>query len=108
MDVFSEVLTAGRETFRRAALHAASALGLFEVLPGDERELQRLLGTSKSLRGLVDVLVAEGVLARDGALLRVAARAEVPPLPREGWGLLAEVLRSGSPIHPPSGELERR
>lgn len=104
MDVFGLAVTAGGEFLRAAAVGAAHELGVFEALAraGTVDEVAAALGVgARRLRPLLDVLVADGVLARDGDRFRVAgevpARAEVV---RAGWGLLADVVRDDRPLPP--------
>ncbi|HLL23936.1 MAG TPA: methyltransferase, partial [Kofleriaceae bacterium] len=90
MDVFGSALATGSQLLRDAALDAAYELGVFDQLP--------CAPTSRRMRALFDVLVAHGVLVREGD---VFARGVVPPRPvvlRAGWGLLAEVIRSDQPL----------
>jgi hypothetical protein len=99
-DVFSAVAVSARGYLRDAAVTAAYHLGLFAALPATVEELARAVGAApRRLRALLDVLVLEGALGRDGARLVAAT---LPPRPAasppHGWGRLAEVLRRDRPL----------
>ncbi len=99
MDVFASAAGDSGAFLRAAAIAAGHDLGLFAggSAAGGRR-----------LRALVDVLVALGALVRDGDRL---VRGTVPPRPdiaRDGWGLIADVIRRDRPLTLPGGELERR
>ena len=101
MDVFGIALAAGRDLLRDAAIDAAYELGIFDRLPWTFEGSHRL-------RALVDLLVAIGVLAREGERL---SRGDVPPRPavaRAGWGLMADVIRRDQPLPVEGGEIELR
>ena len=98
MDVFGLALAAGGDLLRDAAIDAAYELGIFERLPWTFEGSHRL-------RALVDLLVAMGVLVRDGERV---SRGDVPPRPivaRAGWGLMAEVIRRDRPLPVEGGEV---
>jgi hypothetical protein len=95
VDLFADV---SREYLRDAAVYAAHALGVFDA--------ETVVGGPPRMRALYDVLALEGPLVKQGDGYLVAA---VPPVPRtpepEGWGRLAEVLRTGQPLV--AGEIAR-
>ena len=98
MDVFGNALAAGGDVFRDAAVDAAYELDLIE----------RPRVEGHRMRALVDVLVAMGVLVREGGQL---VRGAVPPRPvvtRAGWGLMADVIRRDTPLPVAGGEIELR
>ena len=91
-----------REFFQQAATNAAHELGVFEVLDGAElsaEEVTASLGVSRHrLRALFDVLCAEGAISRSrDAAFTVGSVPDLCDLPRSGWGLLAEAIRSDRP-----------
>lgn len=95
-DIFVQVVRDSRSFFRQAAVNAAHELGLFEALADGPRALPSLAeGLSlppNRLRPLIDVLRFEGAL-RPG--VDPPPRA---PLPSEGWGRLADVIRCDRPL----------
>lgn len=110
--MFTDVFRSGHPYLRQAALRAAADLELPAAASGpvELAELARRLGVGEArLRALVDVLVLEGVLSREGPLLRIAAPFPPlpPPGPAEGWGCLAEVLRHGRPLEEPDPQRRR-
>src|SRR5882672_5035839 len=84
---------------RDAAIAAGHDLGLFGGRPP---------GDSRRMRALVDVLVALGALARDGARLVAADVPTRPDIARAGWGLITEVIERDRPLSVEDGELARR
>lgn len=98
MDIFAIADGAGGAFLQAAAIAAAYELGVFAALalPRTFEDLAAQLDVQRGrdrLRALVDVLVATGAITHEGSLL---ARGQVPmrpQVPREGWGLLAEVIR---------------
>ena len=91
MDVFGAIVASSRGFMRDAAVGAAAALGVFGALPGTAEEVARRLDlpNPRRLRPLLDVLALEGI---------TAPPARLPSLPRQGWGLLAEVIRRDRPL----------
>ncbi len=113
-DVFTGAAGEARPFLLAAAAEAAHELGIFAALaaaPLTPSELAgRLALDARRLRPLLDVLVLEGALSRDDggpgeARFAVARAPERQALPREGWGLLADALRSGRPL--PSPDIAR-
>ena len=112
MDVFSSVAQgSSRDYLRAAAVQAALELGIFERLEEGARSMDELswhLGVTSThrLQALLDVLVLEKILAREGEGedAQVALQhpiAPAPLLPRAGWGMLAEVIRNDAPLDEP-------
>lgn len=98
MDVFGAALGASGQFLRDAAIDAAYALNLVDGCAAP---------TGHRLRALVELLVAMGVLRRDGERF---VRGDVPPRPanvaRAGWGLLAQVIETDVPLSlPPSARM---
>ncbi len=110
MDVFSQTMERARGYLREAASQAARELGLFDVLPRPREALAASLGVKpRRLEALVRALLLEGVLCEAGGALHASAAAPARPVPREGWGRLAEAIRSDRPIAPgETAELLRR
>jgi hypothetical protein len=98
MDVFSEALRASRY-LSDAAAAAAHELGIFEALPAPAGDLGERLGLpARRLRALVRVLLLDGAVLEEGGQLRLGAVPAHRPLPRGGWGRLAEVIRADRPV----------
>ena len=85
MDVFSAALDSGFAFLRDAAIAAAHELGLFDAPAAARAE-----SPSRRMRALLAVLDAIG--AFDGP------PPPCPQVPREGWGRLAEVIRTDRPL----------
>jgi O-methyltransferase domain len=102
VSVFGVAVEAGGRMMCDAAVDAAFELGVFDALPATFDELAAATGVRAGhrLRTLVDVLVALGAIVRREA--GVLAVGTPPPRPshviREGWGRLAEVIRSDRPL----------
>lgn len=98
-DFFSDLPRGSHDYFTAAAAAAGHELGLFEALPGTAGALaERLRVGPRRLRALVRALLREGALVEsDGVLLAGSVPAQ-RPLPREGWGQLARVIREDRPL----------
>lgn len=101
MGVFE--IGAAEELFRAAAIAAAYDLGVVAALatPRTIDDLVVAIGIEHGVhrvRALSAALVHAGVLARDGDQLRLAAVPVRPEVVREGWGRLAEVIRTNRPL----------
>lgn len=119
MDVFDLAAGAGADFLRAAAIDAAYELGVFDALvtPQTFDALADRVDVRRGrwrLRALVDALVALGSMRRSPAQLHaegVLSVVAVPPrsvVPRAGWGLLADVIRTGRPLPVERGAAERR
>ena len=105
VDIFPLMDPDGRAYLRRAAFQGAHELGLFQALSGrpggmSAVELASSLGTApRRLRALLDVLVLEQALGRMDNLyfLQMTPPFETP-LPRRGWGLVADTIRQDRPL----------
>jgi SAM-dependent methyltransferase len=99
VDVFTAVLRDARPFLRDAAIAAAHDLGLFAALPAPHDAIAARLGVSpRRLASLVRVLSLEAVLTQEGGIVRAP---QVPPrkaVPPEGWGRLAQVVRTDRPL----------
>ena len=99
MGVFANVAL-----FPDAALAAAYELGLFDSLAIRARtvdELAEAVGIASGrhrVRALVDALVETGALVRVGDEVACGVLPSRPEVVREGWGRLAEVMRSDRPL----------
>ena len=110
MDVFGAALGESGQFLRGAAISAAHELGVFGV-SGTLDEIADALGMGpgrRRLRALLDVLVALGVMSREGERFNAASVPGRVDVPREGWGLLADVIREDKPLSLERGEHERR
>jgi hypothetical protein len=100
VDVFA--LTPETEAFYAAAARAAAAeLGILDHLdaPHSVAELAAATATRpRRLAALLDALCLDGTLRRDGPRFARGTWRPTPAQPRQGWGLLAEVLRSDRPL----------
>ncbi len=94
--------------FQDAAIAAADELGWFELLAVRGHTQEELAAGSGITRGphrvdaLIRALISIGALVRDDDVLSLG---EVPPrtaVVREGWGLLADVMRSDLPVPLPA------
>jgi SAM-dependent methyltransferase len=123
-DVFGAALGDAGQFLRDAAVAAAHELGVFSALSGSRTtsegqtldELAKELGVAKGvrrLRALVELLAGIGMLSRhvcDGAV-RFAVAGEPPSkpdVPKDGWGQLADVIRTNKALDVPGGEQELR
>jgi hypothetical protein len=98
-DVFSGLLGGSREYLRDAAAAAAHELGLFQALPAPVAALPGALGVgARRLGVLVRALILQGALIEADGMLHPGAVPALRSLPREGWGLLARVLRDDRPL----------
>lgn len=94
--------------FQDAAIAAAHELGWFELLAARGRTLDELAATSGIASGhhrvaaLARALISIGALVRQGDVLTPGAVPPRPEVVREGWGLLAEVMRSDRPLPLPT------
>lgn len=102
-----------------AAIAAGHDLGIYEALakrgPMALDELAGAIGVVAGrhrVRALLDVLAAIGAIRCDRSATPTFAAAATPPprpvVPRAGWGLLAEVIRSDRPLPLEQGEGQRR
>jgi len=116
VDVFGTAVAVGGAFLRDAAVAAGHDLGIFEALarggPASLDDIAEAIGVSagrRRLRALLDVLAAQGAIARerpDAGFAaetppRFAAVATAPAHPfvaRAGWGLLADVIRNDRPL----------
>jgi hypothetical protein len=91
VDVFA--LSDGTRAFYcAAAFRAAEELGVFAALPCDDATLAARLGVApRRLQALLDVLRLEG-------LFTSSPRRPPGNVPAEGWGRLAEVIRTNRPL----------
>jgi hypothetical protein len=104
-DVFTLPMRDARTYLRDAAIGAAHELRLFEALPSPADEIACRLGVSAHrLRALVCVLLRDGALAVEDGQLHRANLSPRRALPYEGWGRLADVIRTDRPI--PSDGIE--
>ncbi len=117
MDVFGVALATGGAFLRDAAIAAACELGVFEALiisrtiPRTIGELAAAIDVARGthrLRALVDVLVAIGALVREGDRVRAVAIPPRPAVPRAGWGVLADVIRTNTPLASEGGDAALR
>lgn len=106
MDVFGAAAGAAGDFLCDAARAAAHELGVFDVLT-EPRTLDELgdalaIGEGRRrLRRLLDLLAALGDLARTRdrfVTVRVPPR---PVVPRTGWGQIADVIRTDTPLPAP-------
>jgi hypothetical protein len=100
VDVFA-LSPEARAALLGAARAAAVELRLVEALavPRTVDELAAALAVApRRLRALVDVLVLDGALGRDGARLRPGRLETTAPMVAAGWGQLAEVIRRDRPL----------
>ncbi|HEY4060232.1 MAG TPA: class I SAM-dependent methyltransferase, partial [Kofleriaceae bacterium] len=104
------------ESLRDATIAAAHELGIFDVFgqPLGHRywiEIARGIGLrhpTARLHALLEALVALGALTHENEpyqLGRVPPRESLVPTVDEGWGKLAEVIRTDRPLQGPQGEL---
>jgi len=93
---------------RDAAIAAAHELDLFELLRVPTRVDELAFGGHRRLQRLLDALVAIGILAREQRRYVVVDVPTRPVVPRDGWGLLADVIRTDRPLALPTGELHAR
>lgn len=114
MDVFGVALGEAGDFLRAAAIEAAHALGVFGALaePRTVDEVAGALGIGtgrRRLRRLLDVLAAMELVVRARDRYMVT---HVPPragaVAPAGWGLLADVIRSDTPLPPAGPESDRR
>jgi SAM-dependent methyltransferase len=109
-DIFCQVFEDHRVFFREAAILAGLALGLFDRLVHPftcEHLCVHLNIRPHRLRALLNVLVLERFLGyhRETNTYVTAKYPEGRPvLPEYGWGLLAQVIRSDSPL----GDIDSR
>ena len=107
MGVFE--IGAAAEVFRASAIAAAYDLGVVDALttprtPRTTRTIDELAAAIGIERGvhrvhaLVAALVHEGVLGRVGDRIGLGEVPERPEVVREGWGRLAEVIRTNRPL----------
>ncbi|HTL35438.1 MAG TPA: methyltransferase, partial [Kofleriaceae bacterium] len=128
MDVFGAALGDAGKFLRDAAVAAARELGVFEALAASPRTVDDLAAALKlergarRLRALVELLAGLGHLRRiaDDRFeslgqpelhVRFALVGDAPPrpdVPKVGWGLIADVIRTDKPLDVPGGEYERR
>jgi SAM-dependent methyltransferase len=88
----------GWDIARAASLAAAHELGVFAE-GGTLTQIAARTGVSpRRLRPLLDLLGEAGWLTRDDETWRVGSPPAPQVMPREGWGLLAEVLRTDRPL----------
>lgn len=101
-DVFEALARDHGPFFQRAAVQAARELGILEALqtPCDRGTLAQVLQLPpRRLAALLEVLLLDGVLVRDGPRLALGqVPPPQPPLPPHGWGRLAQVLRQDRPL----------
>jgi len=99
MDVFTEILRDARLFFREAAVAAAHDLGLFAALPSPREALAgRLHVAPRRLAALVRVLSLEGILVEQDGIVRAPRIPGRQDVSRNGWGRLAEVVRTDRPL----------
>jgi len=99
VDVFTDILRDARAFLREAAIAAAHELGLFAALPSPrDRVAEKLHLASRRLGVLVRVLVLERVLVEQDGMLRAPHIPARKDIPREGWGRLADVVRTNRPL----------
>jgi hypothetical protein len=97
-DVFSEPMRAANY-LSDAAATAAHELGLFDALPAPRTALAERLGLpQRRLRALIRALLLYGAVVEENGQLFAGAVPPRRPLPRAGWGLLAEVIRADRPL----------
>ena len=101
MGVFE--IGAAAELFRASAIAAAYDLGVVEALTTQRTidELAAAIGIARGVHrvhALVAALVHAGVLAAVGDTISLGDVPERPEVVREGWGRLAEVIRTNRPL----------
>ena len=97
MDVFDQAM-ASRAWLCTCAVVAGHDLGLY-AHAGTATEIAAQLGVRPHrLRILLDVLVATGAMRRDGEVYAGAAPPLATEVTRDGWGRIAEVIRSDRPL----------
>ncbi len=101
MGVFE--IGAAEELFRACAIAAAYDLGVIAVLatPRTFEEILVAAGIDRGahrMRALIASLVHAGVLAQDGDRLGLGEVPARPEVVREGWGRIADVIRTNQPL----------
>ena len=101
MGVFE--IGAALELFRSCAIAAAYDLGVVAALatPRTIEELAEAIGIERGthrVRALVGALVHEGILVATGDRIALGEMPVRPDVVREGWGRLAEVIRTNQPL----------
>lgn len=102
MGVF-EIAGPAEAMFRAWSVAAAYELGMFDALarPRTQGELCAAIGIEAGVHrvhALARALVHIGVLAREGDRIVLGDVPERPEVVREGWGRLAEVIRTNQPL----------
>ena len=103
MDVFGVVAGAQGRYLRDAVLRAAEELRLWPALPATASEAARAIGvrSQRRLRRLLDALALFGFARREDEVFHELFHAAPGPVPEAGWGRLAEVIRTDSPLAEP-------
>jgi len=97
--LFSDLPRSSRDYFAAAAAAAGRELGLFEALPGTAGTLaDRLRVGPRRLRALLRALLWEGALVESDGMLLAGSVPPARPVPRDGWGQLARVIREDRPL----------
>jgi hypothetical protein len=98
-----DIGAAAGAVFRASAIAAAHELGVVDALraPRTFAELCTAIGIARGMHrvaALVAALVHEGVLVRAGECIALGEMPERPEVVGEGWGRLAEVIRTNRPL----------